>query len=93
MNEYRHHILTKGRYQIVALTQDAQYEQDDIYAYAVMSSSGIKLRQELTLSDAQGWLDDWIIKELIASGGTSPDMMSPSRPVEGSGLRTDRKRR
>lgn len=93
MNEHRHHLLTKGRYQIVALTEDSEYQQDDIYAYAVMSSAGVKLRQELTLSDAQIWLDDWILKELMSSGAVSPDMMSPSRPVERSGLRTGRKRR
>lgn len=93
MNEYRHHIQTKGRYQIVALTDDAQYDPNDIYAYAVMSSSGVKMRQELTLSDAQNWLDDWIVSELVSSRGTSPDMMAPSRPAESSGLRAGRKRR
>ncbi|MGO1069108.1 hypothetical protein [Lysobacter sp. CA199] len=93
MNEYRHHIQTKGSYQIVALTRDSEYQEDEIYAYAVMSSSGVKLRQELTLDGAQIWLDDWIIKELLASGTDSPDMMSPSRPAELSGLRAGRKRR
>lgn len=93
MNEYRHHIQTKGRFQIVALTDDAQYDPNDIYAYAVMSSAGVKLRQELTLSDAQNWLDDWIVSELVSSHGTSPDMMGASRPAESSGLRAGRKRR
>lgn len=93
MNEYQYHVLTKGRYQIVALTDEASFDPNDIYAYAVMSSSGVKMRQELTLSDAQIWLDDWIVREMISSGGAGPDMMAPSRPAESSGLRAGRKRR
>ncbi|MEH6420842.1 hypothetical protein [Pseudomonas sp. CGJS7] len=93
MNEYQHHILTRGKFQIVALTRDGESDTDEIYGYAVLSSSGVKLRQELTLSDAQIWLDDRIVQELLASGAASPDMMSPSRPAELSGLRVGRKRR
>ncbi|MGO4260713.1 hypothetical protein [Lysobacter sp. TAB13] len=92
MNEYRHHIQTRGHYQIVALTRDSEYEQDDVYAYAIMSSAGVKLHQEVTLSEAQIWLDDRILKDLIDSSDVSPDMMSPSRRVERSGLRSGRKR-
>ncbi|ALN63579.1 hypothetical protein GLA29479_2713 [Lysobacter antibioticus] len=93
MNEYRHHILTRGRYQIVALTPDPQFESDDIYAYAVMSSSGLKMRQELTLTDARNWLEFWIEQERASSGGSSPDMMEPSPPGEPSKLQAVRKRR
>ncbi|RDZ28730.1 hypothetical protein [Lysobacter silvisoli] len=95
MNEYRHHVLTRGRYQIVALTPDERYEDDDIYAYAVMSSSGVKLRQELTLSDARNWLEDRIERERPQQE-RSPRAREPSSeaaPVLSSLLRPGRKKR
>lgn len=92
-NEFQHHIRTKGKFQIVALTHDADFDQHQVYAYAVLSSDGLKMRQELTLSAAQRWLDDEILRELLSKGSLSPDMMAQSRPAERSGLRTGRKRR
>lgn len=92
-SEYRHTVQTKGKFQIVALTRESEFDQQDVYAYAVMSSAGVKLRQELTLSDAQKWMDDEILKELLSNGSLSPDMMAQSRPAERSGLRAGRKRR
>lgn len=92
MNEYRHHIQTRGHYQIVALTRDADYEEDDIYAYAVLSSSGLKLRQELTLSDARLWLEQWE-RELASSGAPGPDIMAASRPPAPPSARPGRRRR
>ncbi len=93
MSEYRHPIQAIGRYQIVALTRDPEFDPSEIYAYAIVSSSGLRLRQELTLSDARLWLEDWIERERASSGGSSPDMMAASRPAEPSGLRDLRKRR
>lgn len=93
MTEYRHHVLTKGTFHIVALTRDSEFEEDEVYAYAVLSSSGVKLWEDPSLNGAQVWLDDRILKELMSSGSVSPDMMSPSRPLERSGLRSSRKRR
>lgn len=92
-SEYRHPIQTKGKFQIVALTRESEFDQQDVYAYAVMSSSGVKLRQELTLGDAQKWMDEEILRELLSNGSLSPDMMAQSRPAERSGLRAGRKRR
>lgn len=91
--EYQHHVQTKGRFHIVALTRESEYDLEDVYAYAVMSSSGVKLRQELSLGDAQKWLDDEILRELLSNGSLSPDMMAQSRPAERSGHRAGRKRR
>ena len=35
-SEYRHPIQTKGKFQIVALTRESEFDQQDVYAYAVM---------------------------------------------------------
>jgi hypothetical protein len=93
VSEYQHHLLTRGKYQIVALTPDAQFEDDDIYAYAVMSSSGVKLRQELTLSDARNWLDDRMERERGNVSSPTPDPPVEAAPVRSSLLRPGRKRR
>lgn len=92
-HEYHHHVQTKGRFQIVALTRDSEFAEQDIYAYAVLSADGVKLRQDLTLYDAQKWVDEEILRELLSNGSLSPDMMAQSRPAERSGLRAGRKRR
>lgn len=93
LNEYQHHVRTKGKYQIVALTRDSDFVENDVYGYAVLSSDGVKLRHDLTLSDAMKWVDEEILRELMSNGSLSPDMMAQSRPAERSGLRAGRKRR
>ncbi|NUO77709.1 hypothetical protein LVB77_13175 [Lysobacter sp. 5GHs7-4] len=89
MSEYQHHVLTRGHYHIVALTRDQEFESDEIYAYAVMSSSGVKLRQELTLSDARNWIDDRIERDqgTPATPG-SPVVQREREPAEATRTRT-----
>jgi len=57
MLEFSHPIFIKGRYRVVALTEDQHYDEDKIMAYAVLNSSGAKLRHELSLDDAKAWME------------------------------------
>lgn len=59
MQEYRHFILRQGTRELVALTGAKEFSTADVYAYAVVSSAGVKLRQELTLDDAKSWMERW----------------------------------
>ncbi len=53
--EYRHTILQEHGYQVVALTRDPgpSYAPDDVIGYAVITDSGAKLRDELSLGEAR----------------------------------------
>lgn len=61
--EYDHTILLKGRYRIVAVTGESENDRDKITGYAVLTSSGARLRYELTLEDAEAWVDKLIRSE------------------------------
>ena len=63
MTEYSHTLLVRGRYQIVALTDEAQFDPAEVTGYAVLSSAGAKLRHELSLEDARDWADRLIEEE------------------------------
>lgn len=53
--EYRHPVLVKGQYQIVALMQ-APLHAPGIANHAVATLAGVILRQDLTLFEARAWL-------------------------------------
>ena len=57
MLEFSHPIFIKGRYRVVALTEDQPFDEDKIMAYAVLNSAGAKLRHELSLDDAKSWME------------------------------------
>jgi len=57
MLEYSHPIFIKGRYRVVALTENQEFNEDQIMAYAVLNSSGAKIRHELSLVDAKEWME------------------------------------
>ena len=57
MTEYTHPILIKGNYQVVAVTQDEQYDPGDVTSYAVQTMAGARLRKDLSLEDARIWMD------------------------------------
>ena len=57
MLEYSHPIFIKGRYRVVALSENQEYNEDNIIAYAVLNSSGAKIRHELSLIDAKEWME------------------------------------
>ena len=63
VTEYTHPVLIKGNYQVVAVTQDEQYDPGDITGYAVLTMAGAKLRQDMTLEDARIWMDKRIEEE------------------------------
>ena len=57
VTEYTHQVLIKGNYQIVAVTQDEQYDPGEITSYAVLTLAGARLRQDMSLEDARIWMD------------------------------------
>jgi hypothetical protein len=81
MTEYSHSILIRGRYQIVAYTDEAQFDPAEVTGYAVLSPSGEKLRHELTLEDARLWTDRLIEEESVPRTDPAPPA-SPARAVK-----------
>lgn len=57
--EYRHTILQKHGYQVVALTRDSDpaYAPDEVIGYAVITDSGAKLRDEPSLEEARLYME------------------------------------
>ncbi|WDS36043.1 hypothetical protein [Pseudoxanthomonas sp.] len=57
--EYRHTILQKHGYQVVALTRDSDpaYAPDEVIGYAVITDSGAKLREEPSLEEARLYME------------------------------------
>lgn len=54
---YQHLVISRGRYQLVALTDDAQYSIGDRANYAVLTDSGARVRQDMSLEEARAYLD------------------------------------
>lgn len=65
MLEYSHPIFIKSRYRVVALTEDQQYDEDKVMAYAVLNASGAKLRHELSLDEAKAWMEKLVEEDNI----------------------------
>jgi hypothetical protein len=86
VTEYTHPILIKGRYQVVALTQDVEYEPGEVIAYAVYNSSGAKLRHELSLDDAKAWMEQIIEEENLQR----PDQPTPAKTARAKPTRIRR---
>ena len=78
MTEYSHTLLVRGRYQIVALTDEAQFDPAEVTGYAVLSSAGAKLRHESSFEDARDWADRLIEEESEQRG----DPPAPVKPVK-----------
>ena len=72
MTEHSHPILVRGRYQIVALTDEAQFDPAEVTGYAVLSPAGTKLRHELGLDDARLWADRLIEEENAQRSDPAP---------------------
>lgn len=79
MYEYSHPIFIKGRYRVVALTEDQEYNEDKILAYAVLNASGAKLRHELSLIDAKEWMEKLVEEDNIAVDGQQQPQIKPRR--------------
>lgn len=65
MLEFSHPIFIKGRYRVVALTEDQQYDEDKIMAYAVLNDTGAKLRNALSLDEAKAWLEKLVEEDNV----------------------------
>ena len=72
MLEFSHPIFIKGRYRVVALTEDQQYDEDKIMAYAVLNSAGAKLRHELSLDDAKAWMEKLVEEDNLDVSTKAP---------------------
>jgi hypothetical protein len=72
MLEYSHPIFMKGRYRVVALSQNEEYDEDNITAYAVLNSSGAKLRHELSLIDAKEWMEKLVEEDNVDISAAQP---------------------
>lgn len=76
MKEHSHLILAKGRYQIVASSHADESEPDLIIGYDVLTTSGARIRRELTLDDARARVESLLEEEQACR----PCVMPPDRP-------------
>ena len=67
MKEHSHLILATGRYRIVALSQADELDPDHIIAYDVLTTSGARVRRELTLDDARARVEILMKEELAGA--------------------------
>jgi hypothetical protein len=54
---YQHLVISKGRYQLVALTDEDHYAIGDRANYAILTDSGARVRQDMSLDEAKAYLD------------------------------------
>jgi hypothetical protein len=54
---YQHLVISKGRYQLVALTEEDHYAIGDRANYAILTDSGARVRQDMSLEEARAYLD------------------------------------
>lgn len=73
MLEYQHVILTKGQYNLVALTHSEVYAPGEVVGYAVVTASGARLTEDLSLDDARTWLESFGA-ESGGGGGADRDL-------------------
>ncbi|MEO8003203.1 MAG: hypothetical protein ABI644_15145 [Arenimonas sp.] len=78
MLEYSHPIFIKGRYRVVALTENQEFNEDQIMAYAVLNSSGAKIRHELSLVDAKEWMEK-LVEEDAPDVSVATPQIKPRR--------------
>ncbi|MEA9580023.1 hypothetical protein VC218_14275 [Xanthomonas nasturtii] len=77
MDEYQHTVLTRGRYRIVAITRDDVYAPDAVVAYSVVTDAGTRITPDLSLDQANVWIDSLVESE---SGGRKTDLID-HKPV------------
>ncbi len=66
MTGHVHPILTKGKYQVVALTAEQEYSPEDAATYAVMVMSGARLHYSLTLDEAKCWMEKLLQEDALS---------------------------
>ncbi len=57
MLDYSLPIQIKGRFRVVALTEDTECEKDKIIAYAVLDAEGARLFHSLSLDETMAWMN------------------------------------
>ncbi len=79
MTDLRQPIYIRENLHVVAITEDLEHGSDKIVGYAVMTSTGAKLRYELSLDSAKAWLDQFIDQDVVTH---TPPVIDPiSIPV------------
>jgi hypothetical protein len=83
--EYQHLVDQKGRYQLVALTTEPLPESGEVLGYALVTASGAKIWQDLTLSEGRMRLDSIVASEpdeqaLLSSGRERGDSTRITHP-------------
>ncbi|WP_115529095.1 MULTISPECIES: hypothetical protein [Xanthomonas] len=63
MDEYQYTVLAKGGYRIVAITRDQVYAPDEVVAYAVVTDAGARITPDLSLDQANVWIDSLVESE------------------------------
>jgi hypothetical protein len=85
MMEYSHPILAKGHYQVIALSQGREYDEDKIVGYAVIDSAGVRIRHELSLDSAKAWMERLIEEDSLdpSKQTRAPELARASKPRRG----------
>ena len=58
-------VFSKGRFRVVAVNA-GDGDRERIVAYAILDSTGLCIRQELTLGDAKAWVERHAEEEFSA---------------------------
>lgn len=80
MMEYHHTIQVKGRYQLVALTREPEYNPANVVGYTVTTEGGARLDpHDMSWDEARVWMDTLVERD---GGGASvekkPSKTKPS---------------
>lgn len=67
-----HCVLVEGRYQIVASSHQPDQGPHGLFAYAVATLDGARLRQQLSLDDARAWLQMLLDDDARAAAPAAP---------------------
>ncbi len=73
MDEYQHTVLTRGRYRLMALTHETQYDPAGVIGYTVVTDSGARLTPDLSMDDARVWMDALVEAENGGRAIAAPD--------------------
>lgn len=72
MDEFRHRVLSDGRYQLLAITHRPRYDADDVLGYVVATLAGDRVRDEPTLAMARAWMEQRIAHERASQMTLAP---------------------
>ncbi|WP_256774393.1 MULTISPECIES: hypothetical protein [unclassified Stenotrophomonas] len=67
MVEYPHPLQSRGRYQLVALTNSPVYSPADVFGFAVLTSEGARITEVVSLDDAHSQWERLLAKDEAVS--------------------------